>query len=81
MLSCEHYDTIEIACMYRYPVELTLKSGVQINGIAIDTARNENKQECLRLQTGNGELLVVLDDLLKLLVTVDNPHVTQVEFT
>ncbi|HFU74774.1 MAG TPA: transcriptional antiterminator, partial [Arcobacter sp.] len=27
MISCHQYDYIEIACMYHYPVALTLKSG------------------------------------------------------
>ena len=80
MLSCEHYDYIEIACMHRYPVKLQLTSGTQLSGTAIDTARNENKQECLLLQTADGDSLVVLDDLVNLVVTVDNPHFASVEF-
>lgn len=31
MLSCEQYDYIEIACMHRYPVLLTLKTGQEIS--------------------------------------------------
>ncbi len=81
MLSCEQYDYIEIACMHRYPVLLTLKAGQEINGIAADTARNEQMQECIRLQVEGRDKLVVLDDLLKLTVLVDNPHFSEAEFT
>ena len=80
MISCEQYDYIEIACMHRYPVKVTLKSGEELDGTAVDTARNGDKQECLRLRSEDQDSLVVLDDLLKLSVLVDNPHFTQVEF-
>ena len=32
--------------MYRYPVKLTIKSAAAIEGVAIDTQRNELKEEC-----------------------------------
>jgi len=74
MISCSDYDYIEIACMHRYLVRLTLKDGESLEGKALDTARNEDKQECIKLAVDSTEQLVVLDTLSKLEVLVDNPH-------
>lgn len=74
MISCSDYDYIEIACMHRYPVRLTFKDGESLEGKALDTARNEDKQECIKLVVDSTEQLVVLDSLSKLEVLVDNPH-------
>lgn len=80
MISCNDYDYIEIVCLYRYPVRLTLKSGQTIEGKALDTARNQDKQETIKLDQNGVEQLVVLDDLSLLEVLVDNPHFNQKSF-
>ncbi|GLO63281.1 hypothetical protein MACH09_37890 [Vibrio sp. MACH09] len=80
MISCEKYDYIEIACMHRYPVKLTMESGVTLFGIALDTTRNESRQECMLLSSDGKEILAVLDDVLLLEVTVKNPHFESVSF-
>jgi Rho-binding antiterminator len=74
MISCHQYDYIEIACMYHYPVALTLKSGSIIKGIAIDTVRNEARQECIKIQTHEGEVLIVLDDIAKVAAYLKTLH-------
>ena len=51
MLTCQQYDYIEIACMYRYPTRLHLKNGETVEGTAIDTCRNEQQQECIELES------------------------------
>jgi Rho-binding antiterminator len=80
MISCQQYDYIEIACLYHYPVALTLKSGSIIKGIALDTARNEARQECIKIQTQESDSLIVLDDIATLEVSVANPHFERVTF-
>ena len=81
MISCEKYDFVEIACMYRYPVKLTIKSAVAIEGVAIDTQRNELKEECIKVNIDDeSTMLIVLNDILKLEVLVDNPHFSEVMF-
>jgi Rho-binding antiterminator len=80
MISCNDYDYIEIVCLYRYPVRLTLKSGQTIEGKALDTARNQDKQEAIKLEQNGVEQLVALDDLSLLEVLVDNPHFNQKSF-
>ncbi len=47
MISCNHYDYIEIACMHHLRIELILKNGDSVCGVATDTKRNALKQECI----------------------------------
>ena len=77
MISCSDYDYIEIVCMHRYPVKLTLHSGEQVEGVALDTQRNQEKDECIKLSVAGQEQLVVLTELADLEVCVDNPHFKQ----
>ena len=74
MISCQQYDYIEIACMYRYPVKLTMKSGTVIEAKALDTARNDNREECIKVLMDGNEKLIVLDDIAMIEVTQSNPH-------
>jgi len=80
MISCNHYDYIEIVCMYRYPILLTMKSGKTVEGVALDTQRNETGEECVKINTDDVECLVELDGIAKLKVCVDNPHIDEVSF-
>ena len=81
MISCGEYDYIEIVCMHRYPIKLVMQSGDIIEGVAIDTQRNDAREECIKLEA-EGELsLVKLDDIAKLTVSVDNPHFKEVVFS
>jgi Rho-binding antiterminator len=81
MISCSDYDYIEIACMYNYPVKLTLKTGEVIQGSAVDTQRNQQREELIKIKTANGEALVVLDSILTLQVSIQNPHFQEVSFS
>jgi Rho-binding antiterminator len=80
MISCDHHDYIEIACTYRYPIKLTMKSGNVIQGIALNTAFNAGRDECIRVDLKGTEKLVVLDDISTLEACVDNPHFHTVTF-
>ncbi|MGL4475468.1 MAG: Rho-binding antiterminator [Shewanella sp.] len=79
-MNCHQHDYIEIVCLYRYPVKLTLKNTEVIAGVALDTVRNLAKQECIKVEVNGSDCLVVLDTLAILDVTVDNPHFTRVSF-
>lgn len=81
MISCNDYDYIEIVCLYHYPVKLFLRSGDVIEGIALDTKRNEDREECIELKANNETKLVKLDTIAKLHVTKDNPHFTEISFS
>lgn len=80
MMSCDQHDYIEIACTFRYPVRLTLKSGDIVEGKALDTQRNEARQECIKLALAGEEILVVLDEITRMEASVDNPHFQTVSF-
>lgn len=80
MFSCAHYDYIEIACMQRYPVTLHLLSGDIVHGIALDTCRNGENQECIKLDTAQGEMCLVLVEIKKMRVNQVNPHFQEVVF-
>ena len=80
MISCEQHDYIEIVCTFRYPIKLTMKSGIVIECIALDTKLNENKVECIKVDLKGDDRLVVLDDISTLEVCVDNPHFSVVYF-
>ena len=80
MISCNQHDYIEIVCMYRYPIKLTLKSGGIIEGIAADTQRNEQGVECIQVEIGGAAQLVVLEEIKILEVAVENPHLQKVAF-
>lgn len=80
MISCNQHDYIEIVCMYHYPIKLTLKSGDIIEGIALDTQRNDQRDECIKIDIEGVEKLVVLDEIKILEVMVENPHLQKVTF-
>ncbi|MCG7499650.1 Rho-binding antiterminator [Vibrio sp. Of7-15] len=80
MISCNEYDYIEIVCMCRYPIQLTLRSGAIIECIALDTQRNEDREECIKVDVNGVEELVVLDGISKLVVCIENKHFQEVTF-
>ncbi|WP_331351448.1 Rho-binding antiterminator [Cellvibrio sp. UBA7671] len=80
MISCNQHDYIEIVCMYHYPIKLTLKSGDIIEGIALDTQRNDQRDECIKIDIEGVEQLVVLEEIKMLEVMVENPHLQKVTF-
>ncbi len=81
MISCGEYDYIEIVCLYRYPVRLTMKSGNFVDGVAFDTQRDDKKNECIKVTLEDDvSKLIVLDEIRSLEVLVDNPHFTKITF-
>ena len=80
MMSCDQHDYIEIVCTYHYRIKLTLKSGDVIQGIALDTQRNENKDECIKIENNGVEQLIVLDEIKQLEACDENPHIKVVVF-
>lgn len=80
MVSCQQYDYVEIACMHKYPIILTLKNGKNFEGIAYDTKVNDKREECIILKTADAEKIIVLDEIAKMEVQVKNPHFSFVQF-
>lgn len=80
MISCNLHDTIEIVCMYRYPVLLTLKSGEEVTGTAVDTGINAERQEYIKIAVDDRERAVLLETVSSMQVTTENPHINKVCF-
>jgi Rho-binding antiterminator len=80
MISCNQHDYIEIVCMYHYPIKLALKSGDIIQGVALDTQRNDQRDECIKMDIKGVRRLVVLQEIKILEVMVENPHLQKVTF-
>lgn len=81
MMSCEHYDYIEIACMNQYPIKLTLKDGIELTGQALDTGLNAERQECIKVNVQSQEKMVTLHSISSLEVTIKNPHFQLIKFS
>ena len=81
MITCEQHDYIEIVCTFHYPISLTMKSGVVIDCIALDTKSDKNRKECIKVKIQNSQCLVILDDIALLKVRVNNPHFQLINFT
>ena len=80
MLKCDLHDYIEMVCLYHYPLKLTLSDGTVLTGTALTTRYNQQRQECLIIKQNDSEQHLVLEDIARLEVTVQNPHLQHVRF-
>lgn len=80
MLNCHIHDYVEIACMYRIAVRLTMKSGELEEGVAYDVVRNIEKQECLLLKQGDHDNNIILEEVQSMQALTNNSHFSLVEF-
>lgn len=85
MLSCKHYDILELCCIYKLAIKVQLGNGQLIQGIAINLVNNANNEECIRLQLSAGLNRVTQDiELAKIHnieALVKNPHFDRVIFS
>ncbi len=80
MISCNLYDHVELVCLFRYPVSLTLKSGGVADGVAMDTAPDKRQEECIKIRAVDHDILIPLEEIATLTVTVNNPHFVTISF-
>ncbi|MBB1386735.1 Rho-binding antiterminator [Pseudoalteromonas sp. SG45-5] len=80
MISCDQHDYVEIACMNRLHVEIVLKSGDTVRGIATDTKRNANREECIVVNVNSELQLIVLTTISVLKSCTQNRYFDQVSF-
>jgi Rho-binding antiterminator len=66
--------------MHRYPIKLTMSSGEVVEGVAVNTEQNNAREECILFNNDSGQNLIVLDDIAKLEVCVENPHFEVISF-
>ncbi|RMJ04271.1 hypothetical protein DOQ08_01591 [Marinobacter litoralis] len=79
-MTCDQQDYIEIACMYRYPIKLVMTSGEVVEGVGVDTAYDERRDECIKVDSNGVVRLIPLDLISSLEVCVDNPNFQHVSF-
>ena len=73
MISCHQHDYIEIACLYRLRLRLTLIDGVSLEGQALDTGSRQGR-EWLTLSIGDEEREIDLDRIRRITALDRNPH-------
>jgi Rho-binding antiterminator len=80
MISCQIHDYVEIACMYCIEVKLALKNNQTIQGVALQTAYSDNKEECIVIRTKRGDEQVVLDHVVSMEAVTINSHFNKINF-
>lgn len=63
-LACALYDYLEIACLYRYQLDIELLDGSRLQAQALSTETIANQGEFLLLHGSGGELRLRMDKLL-----------------
>ena len=82
-LACELHDYIEVMCLYRYSVLITLNSGQHINGVFSTTGLTDTpiKQEVVRGKLVNGDdIEVILTEIESIKVLNENAQFSIVHF-
>src|SRR5690554_2603396 len=79
-ITCDQSDYLEIACLYRIPIALDWADGKRVEGVPLDTGYNEQRQECLQMELGDGPQWVVLEGALSMTALEENKHFAQVRF-
>ena len=80
-MSCNEHDYVEIACMYQYPIKITMKAGNVLECTALDTQYNSAREECIKVNVKGIDKEVIIDKISKIEVCVENPYFKLVCFT
>lgn len=78
-ISCDLHDFVEVACMYKYQVRLTLKNCQIIEGKAIDITNSITKQEYLVIDNVSRQY-IELTQLDKIQVLTPNAKFCEIVF-
>lgn len=78
-MTCDEYDYIEIACLFKLDVELRYEDTL-FSGKASDTKRGENGEEGIELIVGDQSQWHPLASLKSMRALTTNPHFDLVEF-
>ena len=61
-------------------IQLVYKNGYQLKGVAKDTVYDKDRNECMIISTGDGDISVILDDLKSIKALEENAHFDIVYF-
>ena len=79
-IDCDLYDYLEIACMHRYQMRVTLDSGAVLRGRAVTTATQPDKTEMLVLLTRQGNQNVAMHQLKRIDIETKGATFQHLEF-
>lgn len=79
-LNCDLHDYLEIACLYKFEVELILNDETKNLGIPI-TTKTINKIEYLELNSSGTLLTIPVLNLASMHACKENPHFDLVKFS
>ena len=79
---CELHDYIEIAYTFRLPIALSMTSGRELKGVAVDTLIKPGKTEHLMFMEEGDEKAIPLpiNELIQMKALVENEHFESVKF-
>ncbi len=80
IIDCELHDYLEVACLYGYEVQLTLKDQQTIQGKAKNIITTAEKREFLIVENAQGLQQIELIQLQKLQVITPNAQFTEIIF-
>ncbi|MEM1437809.1 MAG: Rho-binding antiterminator [Pseudomonadota bacterium] len=75
-IACDLHDHIEVACLYRYELEVHLADGTVVTGRALTTQTRRDKTEHLILGTNEDSRPVPLHDIRRIDVTTPGARFT-----
>lgn len=79
---CELHDYLEIACTFRLPIELSLTTGKELIGIAVDTLVKSDKTEHLMfIEEGTEQAIAMpMSELVQMKAIIKNVHFGTINF-
>lgn len=80
-LDCGVVDNLELACMHRFELAVTLHDGDMVDGKAKNLASNDHHQECLILETHTGDKSIILAEAKKAEALTPNDYFTELDLT
>jgi Rho-binding antiterminator len=78
-LKCDLHDYLEIACLYKFEVELLLSDGTNILAVPI-TTKTINKIEYLEVNSSDELITVPVLNLKSMRSCIENPYFDKVQF-
>lgn len=80
VLNCDLHDYVEIACMFKIEVEITLKDQSVITGLPVTTKIDSSRSECLVLLVDNQQKLIKTSLFATMRAVKQNQHFDIVDF-
>lgn len=79
-ISCEKHDYLEIACLYNYEVEISLRDGRKLKAIAETTLTKPNKIEYLIVKIDDAVTELPMLELESLVVLTKPARFLRIDF-